>query len=97
MPATAADYFGTANAGAIYGAMIVAWSAGGVIGPLAAARLYESSGGYAVPFTVLGIIALVSLVLPVLARPPQGPPPATVDLRDAEVSARRRSGRRAAG
>ncbi|MCW2501750.1 MAG: transporter [Actinomycetia bacterium] len=70
MPATAADFYGTANAGAIYGAMIVAWSAGGVIGPLIAARLFESSGGYTVPFTVLGIVALVSLVLPLLAHPP---------------------------
>ncbi|HEV7755309.1 MAG TPA: OFA family MFS transporter [Mycobacteriales bacterium] len=92
MPATAADYFGTAHAGAIYGAMIVAWSAGGVVGPQVAARLYESSGGYAVPFTVLGIVALVSLVLPVLAKPPAP----VVDLReDTDVSARRPSRRRA--
>ena len=71
MPATAADFFGTPNAGAIYGAMIVAWSAGGVVGPLVAARLYESSGGYTLPFTVLGVVALVSLALPMLARPPR--------------------------
>ncbi|HEV7754483.1 MAG TPA: OFA family MFS transporter, partial [Mycobacteriales bacterium] len=67
MPATAADYFGTPNAGAIYGAMIVAWSAGGIVGPLVAARLYESSGGFTVPFTVLGVIALAALVLPAFA------------------------------
>jgi OFA family oxalate/formate antiporter-like MFS transporter len=96
MPATAADYFGTPHAGAIYGAMIVAWSAGGVVGPLVAARLYETSGSYTVPFTVLGIVAAAALLLPVLARPPGPPPPATLDLRDeSAVSARRRSGRRA--
>src|SRR4029450_1718537 len=61
MPATAADYFGTPNAGAIYGAMIVAWSIGGVVGPLLLAALYESSGGYTMPFTVIAIIAVVSL------------------------------------
>jgi OFA family oxalate/formate antiporter-like MFS transporter len=71
MPATAADFYGTPNAGAIYGAMIIAWSAGGVVGPLLAARLYESSGGYTLPFTVLGVVALVSLALPLLARPPE--------------------------
>jgi MFS transporter, OFA family, oxalate/formate antiporter len=70
MPATAADYFGTANAGAIYGAMIVAWSAGGVVGPLLAAWLYETTGSYTVPFTVLGVVALAGLILPALARPP---------------------------
>jgi OFA family oxalate/formate antiporter-like MFS transporter len=91
MPATAADYFGTPHAGAIYGAMIVAWSAGGVVGPLVAARLYESSGGYTVPFTVLGIVALVSLALPLLARPPHAPPD-VIDLRDEDVSGQRRSG-----
>jgi len=74
MPATAADFFGTPHAGAIYGAMIVAWSAGGVVGPLLAARLYESSGGYGLPFTVLGIVALAALVLPLVTRPPRVTP-----------------------
>jgi OFA family oxalate/formate antiporter-like MFS transporter len=90
MPATAADYFGTPSAGAIYGAMIVAWSAGGVVGPLLAARLYESSGGYTLPFTVLGVIALAALVLPMRARPPAPVGDRTFDRRDAGVSARRR-------
>jgi OFA family oxalate/formate antiporter-like MFS transporter len=72
MPATAADFFGTPNAGAIYGAMIIAWSIGGVVGPLVAARLYESSGSYDLPFTVLGIVALVSVALPLITRPPAG-------------------------
>jgi OFA family oxalate/formate antiporter-like MFS transporter len=82
MPATAADFFGTPNAGAIYGAMIVAWSIGGVVGPLVAAKLYESSGGYTLPFTVLGIVALVSAVLPLITRPPAARRPASIDLRD---------------
>jgi MFS transporter, OFA family, oxalate/formate antiporter len=33
MPAAAADFFGPRNAGAIYGAIIVGWSIGGVLGP----------------------------------------------------------------
>ena len=86
MPATAADFFGTPNAGAIYGAMIVAWSAGGVVGPLLAAQLFESSGSYDLPFTVIGIIALVALVLPLVTKPPAafrgGGEPSTVDLRE---------------
>jgi len=73
MPATAADFFGTPNAGAVYGAMIVAWSIGGVVGPLITAALYESSGGYTVPFTVLAVIALVSLVLPLVTKMPSAP------------------------
>jgi len=81
MPATAADFFGTPNAGAIYGAMIVAWSIGGVVGPLLAAALYESSGSYTLPFTVIGIIALVALVLPLITRPP-APRTAAADAGD---------------
>src|ERR671920_1681655 len=74
MPATAADYFGTPNAGAIYGAMIVAWSIGGVVGPLLLAPLYESSDQtYTVPFTVIAVIALISLVLPLVTRMPSQP------------------------
>ncbi len=74
MPATAADYFGTPNAGAIYGAMIVAWSIGGVVGPLVTALLYESSGkSYTLPFTVIAVVAVVALALPLLTRMPSAP------------------------
>jgi len=74
MPATAADYFGTPNAGAIYGAMIVAWSIGGVVGPLLTAALYEANDNdYTLPFIVLAVIALVSLALPVVTRMPSTP------------------------
>jgi OFA family oxalate/formate antiporter-like MFS transporter len=74
MPATAADYFGTPNAGAIYGAMIVAWSIGGVVGPLVLALLYEASGqSYTVAFTVIAIVAAVSLVLPMITKMPSQP------------------------
>ena len=71
MPATAADYFGTPNAGAVYGAMIVAWSIGGVVGPLVTAALYEANNqSYTVPFTVIAVVALVSLALPMVTRMP---------------------------
>ncbi|MGC9667709.1 MFS transporter [Planosporangium sp. 12N6] len=74
MPATAADYFGTAHAGAVYGAMIIVWSIGGVIGPLVTAWLYEVSGhGYTLPFTVLALVALLAVALPVTTRMPAEP------------------------
>jgi OFA family oxalate/formate antiporter-like MFS transporter len=71
MPATAADFFGTPNAGAIYGAMIVAWSIGGVVGPLVLAWMYEANDqSYGTPFTVIGIVAAVSILLPLVTRMP---------------------------
>jgi OFA family oxalate/formate antiporter-like MFS transporter len=74
MPATAADYFGTPHAGAVYGAMIVAWSLGGVVGPLLTATLYEADNqSYTLPFTVIAAIALVSLVLPLVTKMPAPP------------------------
>jgi OFA family oxalate/formate antiporter-like MFS transporter len=54
--------------------MIVAWSIGGVVGPLLTAALYESSGNsYTLPFTVLAVITLVALVLPLITRMPSAP------------------------
>lgn len=70
MPATAGDFFGLRHAGAIYGLMIVAWSVGGVIGPLVVAELIDGDS-YTTAFTTIGIMALVALVLPLLTKPPQ--------------------------
>ena len=69
MPAAAGDFFGLKNAGAIYGLMIVGWSAGGVFGPLLAARL-SGGGNYGTAYRVIGIIALVSAALPLITRRP---------------------------
>jgi MFS transporter, OFA family, oxalate/formate antiporter len=71
MPATAADFYGTKNVGAIYGAMIVAWSLGGVVGPQLAALLYQASDqSYTVPFLAIAAIAAVAMILPFLTRAP---------------------------
>ena len=52
--------------------MIVAWSIGGVAGPLLLAWLYEANDQtYGSPFTVIGIIAAVSIVLPLITRMPR--------------------------
>lgn len=71
MPATAGDYFGLRNAGAIYGLMLVGWSLGGVVGPLIASTLIGDVGGYTTAYTTIGIIALVSMVLTFIAHPPK--------------------------
>jgi MFS transporter, OFA family, oxalate/formate antiporter len=87
MPATAADFFGTPNVGAIYGAMIVAWSIGGVFGPLVTALLYESSGrSYTLPFTVIAIVALISLVLPIVTKMPSTPVTEAAPAEDRRVT-----------
>jgi OFA family oxalate/formate antiporter-like MFS transporter len=69
MPATAGDHFGLRGAGAIYGLMLVGWSIGGVVGPLLVANLINGKS-YTVAFTTIGILALASVALPLVTRPP---------------------------
>jgi OFA family oxalate/formate antiporter-like MFS transporter len=63
MPAFAADFFGAKNSGMIYGAMLTAWSAGGIVGPLLIASM-----NYRTALYVIAVIMLVSCALPLVAR-----------------------------
>jgi MFS transporter, OFA family, oxalate/formate antiporter len=71
MPAFTADYFGPKNVGPIYGLMLTAWSFASVIGPLYIARMRETAGNYAGALHVIGVVMLVSVLLPILVRPPR--------------------------
>ncbi len=63
MPAFAADFFGPKNAGTIYGVMLTAWSAGGIVGPLLIASM-----DYKTALFIIAAIMLVSCALPLVAR-----------------------------
>ncbi|HEX7158314.1 MAG TPA: OFA family MFS transporter [Edaphobacter sp.] len=70
MPAFAADYFGTLNAGSIYGLMLTAWGFASAFGPLLIAHMRETSGAYVGALHTIAVVMLVSTVLPLLVRPP---------------------------
>ena len=70
MPATAADFFGPKNAGGIYGAMIVGWSVGGVVGPLVIAAIADGTGGFTVPFYIIAAMVLGAALLPATTKSP---------------------------
>jgi OFA family oxalate/formate antiporter-like MFS transporter len=70
MPAFAADYFGSANIGPIYGLMLTAWGAASAFGPLLVANLRQSSGGYRSGFHALAIIVFIATLIPLTVRPP---------------------------
>ena len=70
MPAFAADYFGTEHVGSIYGLMLTAWSAAGVLGPTLIASMRESTGSYNQAMYVIAGLMLVSAVIPLFVRPP---------------------------
>ena len=72
MPAFAADYFGSANVGSIYGLMLTAWGFAGVCGPTLIARVRQSTGHYTLALEMIAGIMLISAVLPWAIRPPKG-------------------------
>jgi OFA family oxalate/formate antiporter-like MFS transporter len=71
MPAFAADYFGSKNIGPIYGLMLTAWGAASAFGPLLIAHLRQTGTSFAHGLHVLAAIMLVSIVVPVVVRPPR--------------------------
>ncbi len=70
MPAFAADYFGSANVGSIYGLMLTAWGFASAFGPLLIAHLRQSSGSFTGGLHEIAVVMAISAVLPLLVRPP---------------------------
>src|SRR5947209_18518343 len=71
MPAFTADYFGPKNVGPIYGLMLTAWSFASAVGPLFIARMRETAGSYAGALHVIAVVMAISILLPILMRPPR--------------------------
>jgi OFA family oxalate/formate antiporter-like MFS transporter len=78
MPAFAADYFGPKNVGPIYGLMLTAWGFASAFGPLFIARMRETAGSYRGGLHVIAVVMAVSILLPILVRPPRVSTRATV-------------------
>jgi OFA family oxalate/formate antiporter-like MFS transporter len=69
MPAYAADIFGTKYVGRIYGWMLTAWGAAGIIGPMLFAQIRQSSGNYSEALAITSVALAVAIILPLLAAP----------------------------
>jgi OFA family oxalate/formate antiporter-like MFS transporter len=76
MPAFAADYFGSKNVGSIYGLMLTAWGFASVFGPLYIARMRETTGHYSTALHVIAVVLAISILLPIIVRPPRREQPA---------------------
>ncbi len=70
MPAFAADYFGPTNVGSIYGLMLTAWGFASAFGPLLIAHMRQASGTYVGGLHVVSVVMTVSVLLPLMMRPP---------------------------
>ena len=71
---TWADYYGRLHLGSIRGLTLPAQIGGQAIGPIIAGFMYDSTGGYEMPFTAFGIIVAFAAVMVLTATPP-GPLP----------------------
>jgi OFA family oxalate/formate antiporter-like MFS transporter len=70
MPAFAADYFGPLHVGSIYGLILTAWGVASIFGAQLIARLRQSSGSYVGALHVIAGVMAISVLLPLLVRPP---------------------------
>jgi OFA family oxalate/formate antiporter-like MFS transporter len=71
MPAFAADYFGSRHVGSIYGLMLTAWGTASVAGSLLVAHLRQTTGSYHRPLHIIAALMAISVLLPILIRPPR--------------------------
>jgi OFA family oxalate/formate antiporter-like MFS transporter len=70
MPAFATDYFGPKDIGSIYGLMLTAWGAAGVVGPTLIAEVRQATGHYQGALRIMALTMLLSAIGPLLLRPP---------------------------
>ena len=68
IPAYIADLFGSRQLGTIHGYILTAWAAAGLAGPIFAAWVRQSSGGYAGTLTVFLGLFVLALIVSLLIR-----------------------------
>jgi len=70
MPAFAADYFSAKDIGSVYGLMLTAWGAAGVVGPTLVAQVRQVTGQYQGALRTMALVTLLSAIVPLLLHPP---------------------------
>jgi OFA family oxalate/formate antiporter-like MFS transporter len=71
MPAYAADTFGAKNMGQIYGKILLAWSAAGIIGPFLMDKIKAASGNFTTALYVAAGMLIAGFVVNLLYRKPK--------------------------
>lgn len=74
MPAFAADTFGTRCMGAVYGKILLAWGAGGMLGPMLMEWANQRSGSFQAALPLAAAVLALGLILTLLYRKPQDLP-----------------------
>ncbi|MGO4889059.1 OFA family MFS transporter [Anaerobacillus sp. MEB173] len=68
IPAFIGDVFGTKQLGAIHGYILTAWAAAGLVGPLFAAWIKDTTGSYGASLSFFGGLFIVALIISFLTR-----------------------------
>ncbi|MCD8510430.1 MAG: OFA family MFS transporter [Bacillus sp. (in: Bacteria)] len=68
IPAYIGDMFGTKQLGAIHGYILTAWAAAGLVGPLFAAWMYDTTGSYSNSLIFFAGLFAIALVVSLLIR-----------------------------
>lgn len=71
MPSFTADFFGPKFMGGIYGIILLAWGAAAIPSPIMIARLHQATGRFDTAIYVIAVVMAVSLILPLIAKPPK--------------------------
>lgn len=68
IPAYISDLFGTKQLGAIHGYILTAWAAAGLVGPMFAAFIKDTTGSYAGSLSVFAGLFVVAFIISLLIR-----------------------------
>lgn len=72
-PSVVADYYGVKNFGGNYGVLYTAWGISGIIGPIIAGVVADSTGNYNLAYIISAGLLAVAFVLAVLTKPLSAP------------------------
>ena len=70
---TAADFWGTRNAGINYGMLYTAYGVAGIIGPRIGSIVYDRTRSYETAFNIAAVLALIALACEMIAKRPKPP------------------------
>ncbi len=62
-PATIGDYYGSKNFGINYGLMFTGWALGGIVGPMTAAAIFDSTNKYNLAYIIALLLLIISIFL----------------------------------
>ena len=65
------EYFGTKAVGTLIGIAGVAWGLGGIVGPILAGYIFDTTASYNVAFLMGGLLMLVGVIAALFLKPPK--------------------------